>query len=77
MTERTRWLLLVLGLIVALGGGLGVALLRITEVQHDQDRDMCALMGALLPTAAPAPTSSYGAAQRGAVQRYRERRCQA
>lgn len=76
LTERERWLLLVLTLILALGGGLGIALLRIAEVQHDQDRDMCDMLDALVPSGAPSPSpSSYGGQQRTAVQHYRERRC--
>lgn len=75
MTERTRWMLLVLTLVVALGGGLGVALFRVAEVQSDQDRDMCDMLDAMLPSAAPAPSSRYGQQQRSAVAQYRERRC--
>lgn len=75
VTERRRWMLLVITLILALGGGLGVALLRIAEVQRDQDRDMCNMLGAMLPSAAPAPSSSYGAEQRKAVTAYRAHRC--
>lgn len=84
--ERRRWLALVLTMIGSLGG-LGVINAvhvdnvdqhtrdEFRRVQQDQDQDMCQLINALLPTAVPAPTSSYGAGQRSAVQQYRARRC--
>lgn len=87
ISERARWLLLVLSLVGALGG-LGVVNTLHTDrvdqhtrdefrrVQQQQDEDMCQMLAALLPTAAPTPSSGgYGAAQRGAVQEYRGRRC--
>lgn len=52
-----------------------VVLLRVDQVQHQQDRDMCALIGALLPSAQPTPVTSYGKAQRDALVRYRASRC--
>lgn len=75
MTERARWLLLVLTLIVALGGGLGLALLRVAEVQRDQDRDMCELIAALTPPDAPPPTTERGIKSAEALARYRAHRC--
>lgn len=83
MTERARWMLLTMTLIITLGGGLGIALLkvaesqvRIADVQRQQDRDMCDLLRALLPSNPPAgPSSTYGQEQRRAVAAYREHRC--
>lgn len=75
MTERARWLLLVLSLVLALGGGLGVALFRIAEVQHEQDRDMCELIDAVLPAGAPPPVTERGRQQAEAIEHYRQRRC--
>lgn len=75
MTERARWLLLVLSLVLALGGGLGVALFRIAEVQHEQDRDMCELIDAVLPAGAPPPATERGRQQAEAIGHYRQRRC--
>lgn len=86
MTDRRRLLLLIVTLILGLGGLGFYNTLRtdavdqrtrdeFRRVQQQQDRDMCDMLAALLPSAAPAPTSSYGAEQRAAVQRYQTRRC--
>lgn len=75
MAERSRWLLLVLSLVVALGGGLGVALFRIAEVQHEQDRDMCELIDAILPAGAPPPATERERQRVAAMEHYRQRRC--
>lgn len=73
--ERRRWLLLVLTLLCGLGGAVTIALWRIEAQGAEQQRDLCDLARAFIPTAAPAPSASYGAAQRAAGQRYLERRC--
>lgn len=73
--ERRRWLALVLLLIFGLGGGIVSGIVYTSNVQQSQQRDLCDLARAFIPTAAPAPSASYGAAQRAAGQRYLERRC--
>lgn len=73
--ERARWLLLTLALVIGLGGGLVIALIKIGEVDRQQDRDMCELVDATLPSDAPTPTTTYGKQQRSALERYREHRC--
>lgn len=46
MTERARWLLLVLALIVAFGGVHAVTLLTIAQNQRKAQRDICELVEA-------------------------------
>jgi len=90
MGERSRWLLLVLSLIVGFGGLTVGGILYtnsveqrtrqdIERVQDEQQRDLCDFVGAVYPTdpAAPRPSSSVGAAQRAAAETYQHRRCTA
>lgn len=84
--ERRRWLLLVLLLIAGFGGLTMTGILytdRVEQrgraetqrVQEEQQRDLCELIAALLPTGGPAPATTYGQQQRAAVVAYREHRC--
>lgn len=75
--ERSRWLLLVLSLCLALGGGLGVAFYVIIDNERSGQRDLCDFVGAIYPTApgAPRPSSSLGQAQRAAAEHYQQQRC--
>jgi hypothetical protein len=89
MRERSRWMLLTTTLIIALGGGLAIGLFKLTEqqaqitrqqqqiidVQHDQDRDMCDMIAAVIPSDAPPPTTERGVRQAEAIEHYRQRRC--
>lgn len=86
MTERQRWLLLVLSLIMGFTGLTVGGILytnsvdqrtgdELRKVQREQDRDMCDMLDVMLPTGAPMPSSSYGREQRAAIQRYQQRRC--
>jgi len=73
--ERRRWLALVLTLTLGLGGAVAIALWRVERQGVEQQRDLCDLARAFIPTAAPAPSASYGAEQLAAGKRYLVRRC--
>lgn len=84
--DRRRLLLLILLLIVGFGGLTATGILytdRVEQrgraetrrVQEEQQRDLCDLIAALLPTGGPLPTTTYGQQQRAAVELYREHRC--
>lgn len=84
--DRRRLLLLVLALIVGFGGLTVTGILytdrveqrgraRTERLQQEQQRDLCDLIAALLPTGAPVPATTYGQQQRAAVIQYREHRC--
>ena len=67
MTERARWMLLVLTLIVGLGGAVGIALYRVDTNAAEQQRDMCELMNTLFsdPDAPPPTTVKVAASGSG------------
>lgn len=75
MTERARWLMLVLTLIAGLGGGLAIALVWIADVEHDNQRDLCAMFRAFDAPDAPPPTTDRGRAQQKAFRDYLAKHC--
>jgi hypothetical protein len=75
MTERRRWLMLVLTLIAGLGGGLLIAYLWIGDVERESQRDLCELMAVFDDPAAPPATTDRGRAQQSAIRAYRLKRC--
>lgn len=74
LTERQRLYLLILALILAQGGGLGVAFVAIVANEAERQRDLCALVAVLTDNPAP-PTTERGRQQQAAVERYRQRQC--
>lgn len=86
MTERQRWVLLVLALVASFGGLAGSGIIytnsvdrhtrvELTRVQDDRQRDLCELMRVFDDPAAPPPTTERGAAQATAIRDYLRRRC--
>jgi len=74
-TERRRWMMLVLALIAALGGGLFVTLLIVEGNQREAQRDLCALVAVFDDPSAPPPSTDRGRAQQRAMRDYRAKRC--
>jgi hypothetical protein len=75
MTEHRRWLMLVLALILAFGGGLGLAYALIASNERQAQRDLCELLAVFADPAAPPPTTDRGRAQYDALRAYRAKRC--
>lgn len=73
--ERARWLLLVCTLVLSLGGGLAIALVKITEIDRQQDRDICDMINAAAPAGAPPPGSERERQRTEAIEHFRQRRC--
>lgn len=74
MADR-RVLLLVVSLIVAFTGGLGVTLLIVANNDAARQRDLCALVAVFDDPSAAPPTTERGRQQRDAMRAYREHRC--
>jgi hypothetical protein len=75
MTERQRWGFLVLSLIVAFGGGLGLAYVLIDHNEREAQRDLCALLAVLINPNAPPPETPRQRAIADALRAYRAKRC--
>lgn len=75
MTERTRWGLLTLSLVVALGGGLVAVLLIVDSNERERQRDLCTLLSVFIDDAAPPPATERGQRQLDAIRAYRAKRC--
>lgn len=86
MSERARWLLLVLSLIVAFcglafGGILYTSRVdrhraaETARVEHDAQQDFCDLMRVFDDPAAPPPSTERGRRQVEAIRSYLARRC--
>lgn len=76
MTERTRWGLLVLSLIIALGGGLGLAYALIGHNEREAQRDLCELVQVYDDAyRADPPTTATGRGIAERTRHYLERRC--
>lgn len=74
MTERQRWGFLVLALIVAFGGGLGLAYVLIDHNERAAQRDLCDMLGVFIaPT--PPPETARGRQQYDALRDYQAKRC--
>lgn len=74
MTTQARWLSLVLALILAFGGGLGLSYALIAHNEREAQRDLCELLGVFVaPT--PPPETGRGRAQYEALSAYRAKRC--
>lgn len=75
MTERSRWALLVLSMVVALGGGLITVLLIVESNERESQRDFCDLLTVFIDPSGPPPTTERGRRQRDALQAYLTKRC--
>jgi hypothetical protein len=76
MTERSRWLLLVLSLIIAWTGGLGLAYALIAHNERQAQRDLCELVQVYADEyRANPPTTETGRGIAESTYRYLERRC--
>jgi len=75
MAERSRWLLLVLSLIIAMGGGLAVLYVVVADNEADRQRDLCDLVAVFDDPSAPAPTTERGRSQVDGIRAYRAKRC--
>lgn len=86
MTERARWALLVLSLVLAVGGLAGTGILYTNSVQRhareetarierEAQQDLCDLLSVFDdPNAAP-PTTERGRTQQAGLRAYRAKRC--
>lgn len=76
LTEAQRWGLLMLSVIVAFGGGLGLTLFVVVQNEHDRQADMCLLVESVYGDPdLPPPSNERGERQLQAARRYLERRC--
>lgn len=86
VTERARWLLLVLSLITAFGGMTVAGILytnrveragraETTRVQQEQQRDLCDMISIFNDPSAPPPSTERGRRQVEAIREYLTRRC--
>jgi len=86
MTERQRWALLVLTLVVSFGGLVVSGILytnrvertgraRVEQVQREQQHDLCELIKIFDDPAAPPPSTERGRRQVEAIKEYLARRC--
>jgi hypothetical protein len=75
VTERLRWLLLVLTLIGGLGAMTVFNVLYTNSVERGADRDFCALLAVFDDPDAPPPTTERGRRQVAAIRDYRAKRC--
>lgn len=74
MTEHRRWLVLVLSLIFAFGGGLGLAYALIDRNEREAQRDLCEML-AVFVRPSPPPETDRGRAQYDALHAYQVKRC--
>lgn len=86
MTERSRWTLLVLTLVIAVGGLAGSGILYTNRVQQqghqerlqierEAQRDLCEMLAVFIDPSAPPPTTERGRVQADALRAYRAKRC--
>jgi len=86
MTERQRWTILVLTLVVSFGGLAGSGILytnnvertgraRTDRVQQEQQDDLCELIKIFNDDTAPPPSTERGRRQVEAIREYLARRC--
>ena len=75
MTERSRWALLVLAVVLAFGGGLGLAFVTIAANEREAQRDFCTLLNVFIDPGGPAPTTERGRRQLDALRTYLAKRC--
>jgi hypothetical protein len=74
MTTHRRLVMLVLALIIAFGGGLGLAYALIDRNEREAQRDLCEMLGVFIaPT--PPPETARGRQQYDALRAYRAKRC--
>lgn len=75
MTERARWMLLNLSLVLALGGGLVGAYWLQESNDRARQRDLCEMLAVFIDPGAPPPTTDRGRVQADALRAYRAKRC--
>lgn len=75
MTERARWLLLVLTLLLGLGGAVTIALWRIEVNAAASQRELCGLIGVFTDPGGPPPSTERSRRQVEALNGYLDRRC--
>jgi len=77
MTSARRALLLVLSALAVFVGVTVVNVLYTDHVDRSGQRDMCDLINAIIPSAAPSPASERERQRTAAIEHYRSRRCSA